>query len=300
MARCWLDFHDTNKTVFLAGCGRSGTTWLGDVLNYRNTFRVMFEPFFPVEVPELAAAGWRAHGYLRPGATGPCVEAVERILAGRIRNAWIDQFNRRPVASRRLIKDIRANFMLGWLRARYPDLPIVFLMRHPIPTVFSQLKMGWKPAYHQFRSQPELLADFLAPYQADLDIVRDDFGARMTMWCMLNLVPLRQFAAGGLHVVFYEDLCRCPEEILPALLAYIGVRHADGVAHQLKLPSIMTQHFSAIRQGGDPVDNWRTQATPEQMNTALTILTRFGFDRIYNDSALPRVDAAQVPGLFKA
>ncbi len=300
MARCWLDLHDPNKTVFLAGVGRSGTTWLGDVLNYRNTFRTMFEPFFPAKVPELAAAGWRAHGYLRPGATGPGVAAVERILAGRIRNDWIDQFNTRAVAHRRLIKDIRANFMLGWLRARYPAMPIVFLMRHPVPTVLSQLKMGWKPAYHHFRGQPELMADFLEPFRGEMDAARDEFGARMTMWCLMNLAPLRQFSDGGMRVVFYEDLCRRHAEVLPGLLAYIGVRHTNWVLSKVWQPSVMTKQTSAILQGGDPVDSWRRQTTPEQMKAAMAILARFGLDRIYGEEALPRVEADRVLGLFKA
>lgn len=299
MARCWLDFHDPKKTVILAGCGRSGTTWLGDVMNYRNTFRAMFEPFYPAKVPALAAAGWRAHQYLRPGGTGACADQAERIFSGRIRNDWIDQFNRRPVAHRRLIKDIRANFILGWVHARHPALKIIYLLRHPIPTVLSQLKMGWNPSFDLFHGQPELMADFLEPYRGELGAIQDAFSGRLMMWCLMNLVPLRQFAGGGMQVIFYEDLFRRHAEILPGLLAHIEVRHTDWVLSKLSLPSPLTKNFSAILHGEDPVESWRKQVTPEQMKTAMEILARFGFDRIYGEDSMPRVKAEDVLGMFK-
>ncbi len=299
MARCWLDFHNPEKTVILAGCGRSGTTWVGDVMNYRNTFRVMFEPFYPAKVPDLAVGGWRAHQYLRPGGTGACADLAERFITGRVHNDWIDQFNRRPVAHRRLIKDIRANFILGWIHERYPTLKIIYLLRHPIPTVLSQLKMGWTPSFDLFHDQPELMADFLEPYKGELTDSSDAFGVRLIMWCLMNLVPLRQHAGGGMKVLFYEGLCRRHEEVLPSLLAHIEVRHTDWVLAKLQLPSPLTKNFSAILNGEDPVDNWRKQVTSEQMKAAMKILARFGFDRIYGEDSLPLVKADDVLGLFK-
>jgi len=36
---------DHRKSIFLAGTGRSGGTWLSDILNQRNEYRLVFEPF---------------------------------------------------------------------------------------------------------------------------------------------------------------------------------------------------------------------------------------------------------------
>lgn len=299
MARCWVDLHDPTKSVILAGCGRSGTTWLGDVMNYRNSFRVMFEPFFPEKVPDLNG-WWNPRQYLRPEVTaGRHAEQIRTLIAGRISAPWIDQFNTRRFATRRLIKDIRINFLLKWIRTEWPALPIVFILRHPIPTALSQLKMGWPPQFRHFTEQPELMSDFLEPYRADMDAARDPFEARVLVWCLMNWVPLRQFSNGGLHVIFYEDLCRRHEEVLPGLLARIGVRHTPWVLGKLFKASPLANGTSAILKGADPVDSWRDQVTPDQVAAAMRILGRFGLDRIYDETFLPKVPADQVLGLFR-
>ncbi len=297
MAQCWLDFHDPRGTVLLAGCGRSGTTWLSDILNYRNSFRTMFEPFYPDRVPELKGV-WRPQQYLRPGAEGPGPDLARALLAGRIRNPWVDQFNTRRIAGRRLIKDVRLNLALGWVRAAYPDMPIVFMMRHPIPTALSQLKLKWKLGAPLFLGQPELMQDYLEPFRGELEGIRDPFEAQVAIWCVMNLVPLRQFAGGGLFPVFYEELCRKPAEVLPPLFAHIGVDHADRVLGLLSRPSALSKSFSAVLRGEDPVESWRGEATAEQIGRAEAVLARFGLDRLYGAGPLPVVPAAAAPGLF--
>jgi hypothetical protein len=55
---------DHRGSVFLAGTGRSGTTWLSDVVNHRGGYRYVFEPFHPGKVE--AFAHFRPRQYLRP------------------------------------------------------------------------------------------------------------------------------------------------------------------------------------------------------------------------------------------
>lgn len=297
--RCWLDTHRPEGTVFLAGCGRSGTTWLADLINYRNGFRMLFEPFFPRKVPELGPA-WRAHQYLSPDAPAGAATAVaDRVLSGRVANAWTDQFNRRRFASRRLIKDIRANNILGWIRARHPAIPLVYILRHPVPAVLSQLKMSWPSGFDFFLAQPELMADHLEPHRALMTAELDPFEARLVHWCILNYVPLRQFAGGGLHVVFYEDLCRRPREVLPDLFRYIGQEYRPWILETMAVPSRLSRGQSAVVKGADPVESWRAEATPEQMRSTARILAQFGLDRLYGEEPLPRVSADQAGALFR-
>ena len=44
---------DPGKTVFLAGTGRSGTTWLAGLINHDQSYRDVFEPFHPGKVEAL-------------------------------------------------------------------------------------------------------------------------------------------------------------------------------------------------------------------------------------------------------
>ena len=42
----YLDFcKDQKNVVFISGVGRSGTTWLTELINYNHRYRILFEPF---------------------------------------------------------------------------------------------------------------------------------------------------------------------------------------------------------------------------------------------------------------
>ena len=43
--------RDYRRSVYLAGDGRSGTTWISEIINCDNRYRYMFEPFHPSFVP---------------------------------------------------------------------------------------------------------------------------------------------------------------------------------------------------------------------------------------------------------
>ena len=155
---------DHTSSVFLAGTGRSGTTWLSDVVNHRRAYRYVFEPFYPAKVEVFAH--FRPRQYLRPDDRreeflGP----ARKVLTGGLRDPWTDRFHRRFVARRRLIKDIRANLLLGWIKANFPGLPIILLLRHPCAVVASRLALGWKDNLFETMEQGDLVEDFLLPVE---------------------------------------------------------------------------------------------------------------------------------------
>src|SRR5829696_6063462 len=116
--------------LFLAGSGRSGTTWLSEIINHRRGYRYVFEPFNPREVGPFEH--FNTKQYLRPDdQREEFLEPARLALTGGLRDPWTDRFNGRIVARRRLIKDIRANLLLGWIRANFPGMPIILLLRHP-------------------------------------------------------------------------------------------------------------------------------------------------------------------------
>ena len=55
---------DNSSTVFISGMGRSGTTWLSELINYKQNYRDIFEPFLPYKV-EISSSFKYLH-YLNP------------------------------------------------------------------------------------------------------------------------------------------------------------------------------------------------------------------------------------------
>lgn len=137
-----VDLGDYRQTVFLTGTGRSGTTLLANVLNHDKSYRVMFEPFSPVHVGLLKQ--WHYKQYLRAdNREEKFLGPARRILSGKIRHGWIDKLNRKIVARKRIIKDIRTQYMLPWIKHNFPEIPIVMLLRHPCAVANSRLRLGW-------------------------------------------------------------------------------------------------------------------------------------------------------------
>jgi hypothetical protein len=281
---------DHRKSILIAGTGRSGGTWLSEIINQRNEYRLVFEPFHPRRAPWMEPFGERM--YMRSGAQDPEFLAVARsIVTGRVRHPWTERFNRRLVADRRIIKEDFANLMMKWLHVNFPGMPLILLLRHPCAVALSFVTHGYRGAVAPLLDREELVADFLHPWADEIREAQDTFERTMFLWCVETLVPLKQCAPGDFHVVFFENLVRHPESEVARLFSHLG-KSMDGLdLEKLKVPSLTARRASsAVWTGMDPAEAWKSKVTPEQRRRALEILARFGLDRIYGDDPMPRME----------
>jgi hypothetical protein len=281
---------DHRKSVFVAGTGRSGGTWLCDILNQRNEYRLVFEPFHPKRAPWMKPFGERP--YLRPGDEAPEFQELARsIVTGRVRHAWTERFNRRFVAHQRLIKEDYANLMLKWLHVNFPGMPLVLLLRHPCAVALSFVTHEYKGAVMPLLEREKLVEDHLHPFVDEIRKAKDVFERTLFLWCVEALVPLKQFRPGEVHVAFFENLVRDPEAEIASLLSHLG-RSAEALPldlEKLKTPSLTARRASsAVWTGADPVESWRSKVSDAQRRRALEILSLFGLDAIYTDAPMPR------------
>lgn len=295
--RLYLDRGDYRNTVFIAGTGRSGTTWLEDIINFARDHRILFEPFHSKQVPLVAH--WRYRQYLRPTTNAErYLGPARKILSGDVRHAWIDQLNEKHFVSKRLVKDIRANLILRWLHEHFPEIPIVLLLRHPCAVASSKMALGWQTHLEDFLEQPELVEDFLRPYVPLLTSARDTFDRHILLWCVENVIPLRQFSQGRIHVCFYEHLCTQPEREARALLSFLHRPFAPELLTTIHKPSALSSKHSAILQGGNMLESWRQHVDPARVERAVELLSAFELDRIYDAGSLPKVPGGDVLPLF--
>ncbi|HJQ30280.1 MAG TPA: sulfotransferase [Rubrobacter sp.] len=283
---------DHRSSVFLAGSGRSGTTWLSEIINHRGTYRYVFEPFNPGKVGSFGH--FRSKQYLRPDdRREEFLEPARRVLTGELRDPWTDRFHTRFVARRRLIKDIRANLLLGWMRANFPGMPIVLLLRHPCAVVASRLALGWKDNLSETMEQGDLVEDFLLPVEAEIRAARDDFERHLFLWCIDNYVPLRQFGPGEIHLSFYENLLVKPEAELRSLFAFLGEDFDSRVFGKLGRASPLSRKNTTDHS----VEGWRNHTSPRRLERTTEILTLFGLDRLYGEGAMPDPSGALMDGV---
>lgn len=279
---------DVSKSILVAGTARSGTTWLGDLISSQIPSRILFEPFNPHLVPEYK--GFHYFQYMRPGTENPAFQAfAQRVFSGAIRNRWIDRQNERIFSEVRLIKEIRANLALKWLRDHFPDTPILFLIRHPCAVVLSRMELGWATDSDiaSFLLQSDLVEDQLASYMSLIGSLRNIEEKHAAIWSISNLVPLKQFKPGEVKVIFYENLCTQPEIELPGIFKAIGYDHANLVLDKINRPSQTTRNVSAVVAGEDKIKIWRNKLRHSQIDNILQVVNAFGLGYLYSDSLLP-------------
>jgi hypothetical protein len=289
LRRVQLDLNpDPAAAVIVAGTGRSGTAWVANIINYANEYRYVFEPFNPYKTPEIKHFRYRQ--YMRPSDSDPAYVLPARlVLSGAVRNSWVDQFNRRVVSRRRVIPEIRANLMLKWMRERFPDTPIVWLMRHPCADANSRMQLGWQTHLDEILNQPLLLDDHVGEFRDRIEHASTEFEKHIFLWCVENFVPLRQLAPDDVHVAYYESFCERPKFEFDRLFKYLNRSYNRDVFSQLYRPTVLSREESAIVTGSNLIDAWRSWVTPEQTERAIEILALFGLDRIYGADSMPKL-----------
>lgn len=287
------DFVDqaSGTSVFIAGSGRSGTTWLQELINHRGDHRVIFEPFAHAVVPFCSHFNRRQ--YLRDSDdSAEFLKPVSKILSGDFRNDWTDQYNKPKVYRKRLVKDIRGNLLLHWLHLRYPEIPIVFIMRHPCAVIASQLRMDWRMNVSFLLEQRELVEDFLEPYEYLMSRSLLNMDHLTLIWCVENYIPLEQFRGGEMLLVFYEELLLNPEREIERIFRFIGQPVRSSAVEQHKQPSAEARSWSAVLTGSDPLDSWRNYLDQFQVSRILYFVRLFGLHRIYGEETMPRAEEA--------
>ncbi len=279
---------DTRKSILVAGTARSGTTWLGDLIASQIPSRILFEPFNPDLVPEYR--GFHYFQYMRPGTENPEFGSFARkVFTGEIRNRWIDRQNERIISEYRIIKEIRANLALKWLHDYFPEVPILFLLRHPCAVVASRMELNWATDrdIEPFLSQPDLVEDHFAPCMEIIKNARTNEEKHAVIWSVSNLVPLKQFQSDEIKIVYYENLCIQPEIELPAIFTSIGQSYRDSKNDSFSRPSQTTRVTSAVVDGTDRISAWKKKLSDKQIENILQVVKAFGLDHLYGDSLLP-------------
>ena len=284
------------EIIWVVGDGRSGTTWVSNLINSRKQYRYMFEPFHPTLVPWMNE--FMKFQYLRPDNTSKYfLDRGRVVFSGHLQHPRVNSHNKHKSRSGLLIKDIHAHLFINWVDAYFPHVKKVMILRHPCAVALSKMRLkrwNWPQDPEIFFSQPELCRDYLSGFEHLAERVESLFERYILTWSVLHYVPLQQLNKRQIHLVFYEELCTNPEHELSRLFSYLGEPTDFGpeLEELLKTPSRTSRGQSAIITGADLINGWRKELTQEQVKRAIDILAVFGLDRIYNDALSPNIEQA--------
>lgn len=283
------------EVVWVVGDGRSGTTWLADIVNWQTTYREMLEPFHPAFVKAMGRFG--LFKYMRPDEEDELFrEAAKAVFTGRLLSRRVDSENRIRFYNGLLIKDIFAHLFVRWALAHFPYIKLVVIVRNPFAVALSKLGRQhwvWMTDPKDFLKQPTLVEDYLRPFEPTISNVEDDYVIRQVLiWAIIHHVLFRQLSDAQVHLVFYESLCRDPRSELVKLFRYLGAAETSEelpseLLGRLKMPSRFSRVDSTITSGESLTDSWRDKISAHQIDMGRQILCKFGLDQIYGESGVP-------------
>lgn len=281
--------HNLINTILVQGCGRSGTTWLGEVLAESLKYRLIFEPFRPDKINIFNKFVYKQ--YLPSDYKNERVYRIfEQIMSGRIKNTWIDNYNNFFIPKGRIVKSIRASLFLKWMRNNFPEIPIIMIIRHPCAVVSSRIKLGWDTAELDLMLKQKMLVnDHLSVFKDIIYSADTKIKQNTCLWCIENLIPLKTMEKKDWIVTFYENLVANFKSEIRKILNYINKFTEIKVKAIKNRISAQANKYSAIFMDKSPLESWKKSLTPEQISEILTITKQFSLDYIYNDNLMPKI-----------
>lgn len=275
---------DPSNAALLLSSPRSGSTWLAELVTYRQRGRIIFEPF------ECLRRGQ----FIPPDDEAPVFSQVfDDVIRGRVRGTWVDQIRATSLPTWRLVKEVKGTNLLRWVVHHRPGLPVIYLLRHPMASCYSEQVLQWNDRLEATLADHALLDGPLAPWAPAMRhhaARANSFERRLLQWCADNLMAIHAPPANGeVLFVFYEDLVMSPATILSEIAAFLGRPFEPRAVERVEKPSRMTRRDSPVRnlQKAHVLEDWRLAIDPGQRRRGVELLADLGVDRIYGDDPMP-------------
>lgn len=185
------------RALWICSWQRSGSTWLAEMLAGPPGTRLVYEP---ANLADGVRDGAGANRVALPREGGDATARVLAALDGSLAGPWVDQLNRCHLARRRVVKDVRAIWLLGEVHQARPGTPMVLLVRHPFDVAASAVALGW--------------AGGEDPSTA--------FADEVGRWCAAHRAVLADPRLEGVLLVDYESLVADPLGTVRRVLDYAG------------------------------------------------------------------------------
>ena len=299
-----------NQPIVVLGFGRSGTTWIADIISKSLGKLILFEPIHP-SVTDIAEE--LAYSSISDNITNKLISLYNNIFNQNHRKMWLLRnhvpdrlenisgdflellWNKCEIGG---IKEIRANFLIDWY-LKNMDAKIVFIIRHPCATV-SSIKgrpnfweFGWPRTYEIFLQKTIFSQTYKNhPIQNNINLIKSvkSYEEKIAiMWAITHAISLPKMKELNLPVIIYENLYDDPFNVSRELLTYLGYPQAPIHPSYLFTPSMTTlKTIHGIKDLEERKKKkgwsffWEERLTDNDVKAIMHIVNEFGID-IFNE-----------------
>jgi hypothetical protein len=295
-----IRFLENRFQLLLIGDGRSGTTWISEVLNFDGTFLDIFEPYHGRRKFDLP------NDRLYP--TEEDLDQLDRKsiqLSDCISTRLLFNYFRQPKNfpyPGTITKDISAHLIIQ--RACASGIRLVYIVRNPISVALSKGQFG------KWHSAADI--DNLLNYSTEIkglgnqcllgELVSTKFLEYVFTWSLLHRIALKYMEDLNFPVIFYEDLLTTPEESFEELFRLAGLQdrftnHRSKVIESIGKKSKTTLSKNMISAGKKDNQPWIEKISSPEILSAYKILKIFDLYEIYQDSLMPKVSRNELKSI---
>jgi hypothetical protein len=282
------------KPILVTGSHRSGTTWVGKMLAATPEVGYIHEPFNLTHRPGICTAKF-PYWFTHITEENECLyyEALKNTFAFRfsikaelsaIHSArhvrrMIENYKNFALYRFRhaapLIKDPIALFSSEWLAKRF-DMNVVVLIRHPAAFASSIRRLNWTHNFSHFLNQPNLMSDYLAPFEAEIrDFAQKDHDIleqAPLLWRIIHHLIL-QFQQKHKDWLFlrHEDISANPLHYFKYLYRQMNLTFTSHVQKVIEdhssedNPTEAENHTSLKRNSKANINSWRNKFTEAEL-----------------------------------
>lgn len=256
-----------NGPIIVGGFGRSGTTWLSDIISKSLGGMILFEPFHPLvcrharQVIYSSDARHKTH-ILQTWREVTDQECRNRwLLRNHLRSpietvpqTYIDAiWQQSPILG---YKTIRTNHLSAVAYDILDSVGLIYIIRHPLAVLASIInrprfweEFGWSWHYDQFlRTLRDSQTPDVKRWEQEIPTLNTQNQKIIFMWTISQEISLREVRKVEGYIVRYEDVYLYPFAETQKILAYLG--HSNRTLHpsylfEPSLTTLRTFHNSA-------------------------------------------------------
>jgi hypothetical protein len=311
----------------VAGFGRSGTTWIQDVLAQSNDLRAVFEPLHPFHIEGAAPF---AHRYLGAKDEWPELQALlDQYLNQKFWSLWADyrvtknqlylraetirswkdirqkmslyalavrnlrRYHPQRKHKSRIMKLVRGNMLLAWMH-RSLQAKVVFVIRHPAAVVMSQMHASemWNPYKRLdiYRSDERLLEVLDSRTRAVMSGELEMVEAFALSWCIENKIAIQQARENNIPIFCYETLLESGETEWRRLIAALDLPNMPEINLVTKPSQQAWGEKAANSRLVRKYDLWMDRIEPAVSSSIQKMLDVSEVDFYSVNKALPNID----------
>ena len=218
-------YKTNNKPLLVTGSHRSGSTWIGKVIEQSDEFIYLDEPTSLNDIPGSISTIKYWFQYIQSNHENIIKDLLDL-------NQNVLSKNKRA-----LFKDPLAFFSIDTFINKL-DSDILISIRHPAAFVSSLKRLGWTHDFNHFLKQEALMETYLYPFKDDVKEFskneKDIIDQGILLWNIINLNTLKfKQKHSTIYTVRHEDLSLNPMGEFQKIFDYFGISFTSEVKQYL-------------------------------------------------------------------